>query len=326
MVKLGSGEFTYEVSGKNFGNLVDGWSYKEATAVAVDSKDNIYVFNRGNHPVIVLDTEGNVQRSWGEGIFDNPHGIAVGPDDSVFCIDAGDHTVRKFTPEGRLLMTLGEKGVPSRANSGKPFNRPTHVAVDSRSGDIFVSDGYSNAAVHKYSPNGRLIKSWGQSGTDPGEFNTVHNIAIDREGWVYVADRENHRIQVFSSDGEFETQWINLALAAGIYVDQRPTDQIVYVAEFYAGIPENPTGYGNFTANRLGPRVTVFDTGGKVLARVGDEPQGEASGQFITPHGIAVDSHGGIYVAEVSFTAYGSKLDPPREARSLQKLVKQHQN
>lgn len=323
MVKLGSGEFTYDVSGENFGDLLDSWSYKEATAVAVDSKDNIYVFNRGSHPVIVLDTDGNVQRSWGEGIFDNAHGVAVGPDDSVFCIDAGDHTVRKFTPEGKLLMTLGEKGISSGANSGKPFNRPTHVAVDPRNGDIFVSDGYSNAAVHKYSPNGRLIKSWGRSGTDPGEFNTVHNIAIDREGWVYVADRENHRVQVFSSDGEFETQWVNLALAAGIYVDQRPMEQIVYVAEFYAGIPENPTGYGNFTAKRLGPRVTVFDTSGNVLARVGDEPLGREPGQFITPHGIAVDSHGNIYVAEVSFSAYGSMQDPPREVRSLQKLVKQ---
>ena len=323
MVKLGSGEFTYDVSGKNFGDLLDGWSYKEATAVAVDSKDNIYVFNRGSHPVIVLDTNGNVQRSWGEGIFDNAHGVAVGPDDSVFCIDAGDHTVRQFTPEGKLLMTLGEKGIPSGANSGMPFNRPTHVAVDPRNGDIFVSDGYSNAAVHKYSPNGRLIKSWGRSGTDAGEFNTVHNIAIDREGWVYVADRENHRVQVFSSDGEFETQWVNLALAAGIYVDQRPLEQIVYVAEFYAGIPENPTGYGNFTAKRLGPRVTVFDTSGNVLARVGDEPLGNEPGQFITPHGIAVDSHGNIYVAEVSFSAYGSRQDPPREVRSLQKLVKQ---
>jgi hypothetical protein len=323
LVKLGSGDFTYDVSGENFGNLLDGWSYKEATAVAVDSKDNIYVFNRGNHPVIVLDTDGNVQRSWGEGIFDNAHGVSVGPDDSIFCIDAGDHTVRKFTPEGKLLMTLGEQGIPSGANSGNPFNRPTHVAVDPRNGDIFVSDGYSNAAVHKYSPNGRLIKSWGRSGTDPGEFNTVHNIAVDREGWVYVADRENHRVQVFSSNGKFETQWVNLALAAGIYVDQRQTKQIVYVAEFYAGIPENPTGYGNFTAKRLGPRVTVFDTSGNVLARVGDEPLGEEPGQFITPHGIAVDSLGNIYVAEVSFSAYGSRQTPPREVRSLQKLAKQ---
>jgi len=319
MVVLGEGDYRYEVSGENFGKLPDGWGYKEAAAVAVDSKDNVYAFNRGEHPVIVLDRDGGFVRSWGEGVFSNPHGVTVGPDDSVYCTDAGDHTVRKFTTDGTLLMTIGTPGKGSAANSGLPFNRPTQVAVDSRNGDLFVSDGYSNARVHRYSADGDLLASWGESGTGPGEFNTVHNVAIDSDGWVYVADRENHRVQVFSSDGKYETQWVNLAAAAAVCIG---SDDMVYVGEFYAGIPQNPTGYGNWTANRLGPRVSVYDRSGSLKARVGDQPQGEGPGQFITPHGIAVDSRGDIYVGEVSFAAYGSREDPPREARSLQKLVR----
>ena len=319
MVVLGEGDYRYEVSGENFGELPDGWGYKEAAAVAVDSKDNVYAFNRGEHPVIVLDRAGAFVRSWGEGVFSNPHGVTVGPDDSVYCTDAGDHTVRKFTTDGTLLMTIGTPGKGSAANSGLPFNRPTQVAVDSRNGDLFVSDGYSNARVHRYSADGDLLASWGESGTGPGEFNTVHNVAIDSDGWVYVADRENKRVQVFSSDGKYETQWVNLAAAAAVCVGR---DGMVYVGEFYAGIPENPTGYGNWTANRLGPRVSVYDRNGNLQARVGDQPKGEGPGQFITPHGIAVDSRGDIYVGEVSFAAYGSNQDPPREVRSLQKLVR----
>ena len=100
MVELGTGDFTYEVSGEDWGNLPEDWTYKEATAVAVDSKDNVYVFNRGTHPMVVLDSDGNVLRTWGDGIFANPHGVTLGPDDSVYCVDNGDHTVRKFTPDG----------------------------------------------------------------------------------------------------------------------------------------------------------------------------------------------------------------------------------
>ena len=110
-------------------------------------------------------------------------------------------------------------------------------------------------------------------------------------------------------------------MASCITIDIK--NSLAYVGEMYAGIPQNPMGWGNWTGKRLGPRVTVFDLDGNVIARVGDEPQGLGPGQFITPHGIAFDSHGDIYVAEVSYAAYGSRLEPPREVRSLQKLVRQ---
>lgn len=319
MAILGSGEHTYEVSGENWGKLPDGWTYREATAVAVDSKDNVYVFNRGAHPMIIFDRHGDYVRSWGEGLFDTPHGVTVGPDDSVYCTDNVDHTVRKFTPNGQLLMTIGTRGHPAPAWSGNPLNRPTHIAIEPRDGNLYVADGYGNARVHKYTPDGHLLFSWGESGTDPGQFNVVHNIATDSDGWVYVADRDNRRIQIFDANGKYETQWNNLSRPACICVDSRGA-QLVYVGEYYAG---DPGVFSNVPlALRLGPRITIFDRAGNVIARLSEEPYGDAPGRFYSPHGIAVDSIGDIYLAEVSWTEYEPILGLHRELRSMQKLVR----
>jgi DNA-binding beta-propeller fold protein YncE len=321
MTVIGGAGFEYDASEENFGELPDGWGYREAAGVAVDASDNVYVFNRDEHPVIVYDRNGKFLRSWGEGVFGNPHGIATGPNETIFCIDAGDHTVRKFTQDGKLLMTIGTANKPAGRLSGEPFRNPTHLAVDWATGELYVSDGYSNARVHKYDPNGNHLLSWGQSGTGPGEFNTVHNVATDKDGLVYIADRENHRVQVFTSAGRYITQWGNLAMASCIDIE-RTGDEIVYVGEFFAGIRENPAGMGNWTGKRLGPRVTIMDKGGNILTRVGDMPIGEAAGQFIAPHGIAVDSHGDVYVAEVSYSVLGGTLEPTREVKTIQKLVR----
>ena len=313
MALLGSGSLSYEVSGEDWGNLPEGWTYKEATAVAVDSKDNVYVFNRGTQPMVVFDRDGNFLRAWGGDIFTLAHGVSVGPDDSIYCADSGDHTVRKMSPEGEVLLTLGTKGEPAPPMSGRPLCRPTHLAVDRRNGDLFVSDGYSNARVHHYTPDGELVGSWGESGTGPGQMNIVHNIAIDDEGWIYVADRENRRIQVFDTEGNLEAQWANLSRAATVCVDHQG---LVYVGEYYAGIGSNVLG------TDLGPRVTIFDTQGNVQAKLGRESYGDQPGRFYAPHGISVDSRGDIYVAEVSWAEYGMHMDPPKVLRSLQKLVK----
>ena len=313
MALLGSGSLSYEVSGEDWGNLPEGWTYKEATAVAVDSKDNVYVFNRGTQPMVVFDRDGNFLRAWGGDIFTLAHGVSVGPDDSIYCADSGDHTVRKMSPEGEVLLTLGTKGEPAPPMSGRPLCRPTHLAVDRRNGDLFVSDGYSNARVHHYTPDGELVGSWGESGTGPGQMNIVHNIAIDDEGWIYVADRENRRIQVFDTEGNLEAQWANLSRAATVCVDHQG---LVYVGEYYAGIGSNVLG------TDLGPRVTIFDTQGNVQAKLGRKSYGDQPGRFYAPHGISVDSRGDIYVAEVSWAEYGMHMDPPKVLRSLQKLVK----
>jgi len=314
MVALGTSRFTFDVV-DNWAKLPEGWTFKECAAVGVDSKDNVYVFNRGAHPMIIFDRNGKFLRSWGEGIFPRAHGLTMGPDDTMFCTDDGDHTVRKCTLDGRVLLTLGTSGKPAPFMSGKPFNRCTHVAIDPRNGDFYVSDGYGNARIHKYSPSGKLLFSWGESGTEPGQFNIAHNIGTDKDGWVYLADRENQRVQVFDANGKYETQWVNMARPCGLYVDQ--SKELVYVGELGVAIGSNRDARG------LGPRVSIYDTQGNVLARLGDQGPGEGPGQFIAPHGVSIDSRGDIYVAEVSWTDTGSKLTPPREMRSLQKLVHQ---
>ena len=314
MVTLGAGNYTYETSGEDWGKLPQGWTYKEATAVAVDSQDRVYVFNRGTHPMVVLDPDGNVINTWGDGLFANPHGVTVGPDDSVYCVDNLDHTVRKFTTEGELLMTLQAEH-PSGRMSGDPFCLPCHLAVDQRTGELYVADGYSNARMHKYSPDGRLLFSWGESGTAPGQFNIVHNVTTDKEGWVYVADRENHRIQVFDAEGRYETQWVNLSRAACICTHEED-ELLFYVGEYFCGIETNSEG------TNLGPRVSIIDSQGGVRARLSEQSYGDEPGRFYSPHGIAVDSKGDIYVAEVGYSDYGKFMDPPRELRSLQKLIK----
>ena len=284
--------------------------------MAVNSKGQVYVFNRGTHPMLVLDREGNVESWWGDGVFGNLHGVTIGPDDSVFCVDNGDSTMRKFTADGKLLMTLGTPNQPAGKMSGEPFCVPTHVAIDKRNGDFYVADGYSNARVHKYDPNGKYLSSFGESGTGEGQFNIVHNIDTDKNGWLYVADRENHRVQIFSPEGKYETQWNNLSRAAAIYIDSRGDEEIAYIGEYFCGIGSNDIG------TDLGPRVTMMSLDGKVLGRAGRQSYGDEAGRFYSPHGLAVDAHGDIYVAEVSWSDYGKQMDPPRELRSMQKLVK----
>ncbi|SVE28143.1 uncharacterized protein METZ01_LOCUS480997, partial [marine metagenome] len=241
----------------------------EAAGVAVNNSDLVYVYNRGEHPIIVFDSKGNFKTAWGKGTSVNPHGVAIDLDNNVYCVDAGDHTLKKFTSEGNLLLTIGTPGKSSGRMSGLPFSHPTHAAISPVNGNIFISDGYSNAAVHKFSPNGKHLLSWGRSGTDPGEFNTVHNISIDDQDWVYIADRENHRVQVFDSNGKYQSQWVNLAMASCIVMQSKP-EKLFYVGEFFAGIRENPGGLGNWTGKRLGPRISVLNQTGNIIARIGN--------------------------------------------------------
>lgn len=308
---LGSGTFTFEVV-EGWAKLPQGWSFKECPDVAVDSKDRVYAFTRGEHGVIVFDRDGNFLSSWGEGIFGNAHGICIGPDDTVYCVDNGDHTVRKFSTDGELLMTLGTKDQPAPRFSGEAFNLPTGLAVSHKTGDLFISDGYGNARVHKYNAEGRHIMSWGSSGIDEGQFVIPHNIAVDRDDNVYVADRECHRVQVFDPNGRLQAIWSNIWKPSGIRVG---VDGNVYIAElladsYYADAPD------------VGHRVSIYSQSGKLLGRLGDSQWGEGPGQFVSPHGIALDSRGDIYVGEVSWTMMGRILEPPRELRSLQKLAR----
>ena len=150
MVTIGEGQFTYEVL-EGWGRLPAGYAFREVAAVGCYAEDNVYAFNRGAHPMIVFDKDGNFIKSWGEGVFPRAHGVTMSPDGMIFCTDDGDHTVRKCTLDGEVALTLGTSGHPAGFMSGEPFNRCTHVAIDPRNGDFYVSDGYGNARIHKYS-------------------------------------------------------------------------------------------------------------------------------------------------------------------------------
>lgn len=315
--RLGSGEWTYRVE-QNWARLPQGWAFGDVAGVAVDHQDNVYAFHRGDHPLIVFDRHGNFLRAWGEDLFVKAHGIAIGADGCVYCTDEGDHTVRKFSTAGKLLLEIGIPNRPSERFSGRPFNRCTHTAL-SPGGDIFVADGYNNARVHKFDPDGRLITSWGDFGSSPGEFNLVHNITTDPDGWVYVADRENHRIQVFDCNGRYETQWNNLHRPCGLCTQTR-SKPVSFIGEVGPGAGPN-LHYPN-----LGPRVSIVDHRGQLLARLGDNGVGAEAGQFVAPHGLAVDSHDDIYVAEVGFTGWRQRypdIPAPQALVNLKKLIRQ---
>lgn len=308
---VGSESFTYEALA-SWQRLPEGMTLKETPGVAVNSRDQVYVLTRNTeNPVLVFDRDGAFRASFGQGIFsERSHGVTVGPDDTVYCTDDGTHTVTRFGPEGELLLTIGTPGKPAPRWSGQPFCRPTQAVVSHRTGHIYISDGYANARVHKFTPDGRHARSWGEPGIDPGQFMVPHNIAIDQEDRLYVADREAHRVQVFDGDGNFLTMWNNVHRPCGLTVGP---DGNIYIGELNGvGLVQDCPGYGH--------RVSVYRPDGTLLARFGDPEEGEEPGKFIAPHGIAVDSRGDVYVGEVSFTIRGRHLDPPRELRSLSKL------
>jgi DNA-binding beta-propeller fold protein YncE len=307
--------------------LPSGWSWKEATSVATDSRDRVFIFNRGDHPVMIFDRDGKFISSWGEGLFVRPHGICIGPDDAVYCTDDNDHTVRKFTLDGRLLLTMGTSGKASDTGAtsmdfrtivraGPPFHYPCNVAL-APSGEIYVCDGYGNARIHKFSPDGGLLFSWGEPGSEPGQFNIPHGIAVDGNGTVFVADRENSRIQLFDEKGKYLSEWTEMARPCQVFIDVHGR---IVVAElgYRAGMWPGTTPP---TPDPTGGRLSIFDGDGKLLARWGGGLNPCAAGDFFAPHDVCLDSRGDIYVAEVTYSAGGSKGLVPPDCHSFQKFT-----
>src|SRR6266446_3499145 len=275
MTTVGSGSYEYEVI-ETWAKLPGGWTFGPVSAVATDSQDRVYAFQRKDPPIIVFDREGNYLSSWGSSAITDPHGIAI-INDVIYLTDREDHVALKFTLDGKPLMILGTRGKASDTGATKdielpprsagPFNKPTEMVV-APSGDLYVSDGYRNSRVHHFSADGKLLDSWGTPGKQaPGEFHLPHSVWVDRQGMVYVCDRENNRIQVFTTTGQFTAQWTDIHRPTDIYIDAQ---EIVYVSD-------------------LKPTVTIMDKRGAVIARW-DSPMG---------HGLWVDSVGDIYVADV---------------------------
>jgi len=193
---------------EDWAQLPKGWNFGECSGVDVDKSDNVWVFNRGPHPVIEFDKSGKMLQAWSEVPLTSAHGIRVGPDGNIWLVDVAAHRVMKFTPAGRLLMMIGQVGgSPGPNNDTKDgFNRPTNLAF-TPNGDFFVSDGYVNSRVVKFKKNGEYQVHWGQKGTGDGEFNLVHDVALDSQGvcmWptgLISASRFSTRMASFSASG-----------------------------------------------------------------------------------------------------------------------------
>ena len=314
-MKFGKGTHTYELV-ENWAKVPEHVSLKDVCSVVIDEADNSYLVSRGSHPLLTFDREGNFLSAWDKGEFVFPHGACLGSDDSIFFIDASGHSVTKYTKDGKPLLQIGPKGEPSDTGvdfwtpeadvdfefnlesivrGAEPFNQPTNAFVDS-SGDIFVSDGYGNARVHRFTSEGKLIASWGEPGRKPGQFRVPHFVWVDKHDRIWVADRQNHRLQIFDINGKYLDEWAGFEWPCAIYIDEEET---VYVAE-------------------LKRRISILDKNGRAIAMFRCEEPDKDRAVLLAPHGIALDSRGDLYVSEVAFGLFG--ID--KKNRAIQKFAR----
>lgn len=268
----------------------------EVSAVAVDSENNIFVLQRGGRkwpdndildkslievPTIYIfdGSKGTLFKKWGEKLFALPHSITIDSNDNVWVADVALHQVFKFSHDGKLLLTLGEAGVPGDDTSH--FNRPSDVAI-AADGSFYVSDGYGNSRVLKFSAEGKFLFEWGKKGKAAGEFDLPHGIALDASGHVYVVDRQNARIQVFNDKGKYITEWKgSFIMPQDIKIGEDGTAFIVD-----PGNDQPPDRSG----------LLIVNKDGSLIERVGR--YGNYDGQFLDPHWVALGKNGEVYVAD----------------------------
>jgi len=331
---VGTGDFKYEVV-ENWAKWPEGWLINNTVWIEQNSKGIFYVLNRSEHPIIMLSKDGDFLGSWGEGEFGNPHGLFITPDDCVWITDMAWHICKKFTADGKLLMQLGTKG--KRADTGAtskigywevireagPFSEPTH-AVEAPWGDIYVADGYSNVRVHVFSSKGELKFSWGERGEKPGQFLVPHNIIIDEQGNIMVAEMEGMRVQIFTRDGKFIDQWTGLDRPAAMCRDKHGNFYIPQIGEH--NLLMTGRNYGRPLCKS--PRIDILNPKGKVIGSLGpprdvklSDAEQCAPGNFAAPHGCCVDKDDNFYITEPIAT-HSYRLPP--DCHTLQKFRRIH--
>jgi DNA-binding beta-propeller fold protein YncE len=262
---------------QNWAQLPAGWNFGEASGVAVDKQDHVWVFNRGVHPVVELDKNGRFLQGWQDVPVLSSHGIKVDGDGNVWLVDVKGHTVIKCSRTGRVQLVIAQAGrSPGDNDNQYGFNQPTGLSF-TPAGDFYVSDGYGNSRVIQYNKNGEYLRHWGKKGKGDGEFDLVHDVAVDKTGKVYVADRTNERVQVFDAQGRFITKWTNVGAPWGLAYAEK--EDAIYLCD------------------GKNSRVLKVNLDGKVLGSLGG--YGKAPGKFDFPHHMAIDSDGSLYVVEI---------------------------
>ena len=279
----------------------DHCTWHQTPGVTVDDKDQIWVFTRGKPPVQVYDAEGNFVRAWGTDLIGSKdvrktsHYIRIDHEGMIWLADTGKHVVMRLTPEGELLQTLG---TPDEAGEDEcHFDKPTDMAIRP-DGHVFVSDGYGNSRVVHFDEKGKFVKAWGKRGTGPGEFSLAHSIALDSKGNVYVADRNNARVQVFDPDGKFLDQWQNVIVPWGLQMTKDDELWVCGCSPMQWADPAMP-----LSCPPKDQVIMRFNTSGKLLqlwtfpktAVDGEEQPGELNWL----HGMALDSKGNIYATDI---------------------------
>jgi DNA-binding beta-propeller fold protein YncE len=253
----------------NWPTLPEGMIFDGISAAATDSKDNVYLLHRVKPYVMVFDKDGKFQRSW-NGAFKTPHGLRIDTGGNVWIADMANHLVQKFSPNGKLLLTLGQKDKPGLA--ADQFNKPADVAIGPDA-EIYVADGYGNSRIAKFSNDGKFVQDWGKKGKGPSQFNIPHVVFLDSSNRVLVGDRENLRVQIFDRDGKLLEQWKDTGAPYGLYLSK----DRVYLADGRTGT------------------IRILDKQGKLLTSWETK-----DGTKDTPHWINVDSKGAVYVGFVS--------------------------
>ena len=287
-----AGSFRYEVD-TEWGDPPDESTFAECAGVSVDAYDNVWAVNIPTGELMIFDPTGSLLRGWPHK-YENVHGVDFDPEGNVYLVNLKEHEVIKYSAAGDQLMTMGTKGVPSDTGyslqkgketgwkhpvdqAGHPFNVPSGVRL-APNGEVYVSNGYANCRVHRFSATGELLQSWGEPGKEgPGQFHLVHGLFIDSRNRVLICDRMNDRIQIYNLDGEFIEMWTDFFMPSNIH--------------------EGPDG--EIVVTEHSGRVTVLDLDGTILGRWGNA---DNTGLFSWPHGLAIDSVGNIYVGQVKAT------------------------